>query len=100
MASKYFLLSKTTQRFVDYEGRAIRLNKSTPYTVDEVLIAKKGRTTPCKKITTFKDSNGKITERIFKYNKGRFCGRKPWGVHIWRKKGKIRKRMPKDSSIL
>ncbi len=49
MASKYFLLSKTTQRFVDYEGRAIRLNKSTPYTVDEVLIAKKGRTTPCKK---------------------------------------------------
>lgn len=41
MASKYFLLSKTTQRFVDYEGRAIRLNKSTPYTVDEVLIAKK-----------------------------------------------------------
>ena len=67
MASKYFLLSKTTQRFVDYEGRAIRLNKSTPYTVDEVLIAKKGKSTPCKKITTFKDSNGKITERIFNY---------------------------------
>lgn len=68
MASKYFLLSKTTQKFVDYEGRAIRLNKSTPYTVDEVLIAKKGRTTPCKKITTFKDSNGEITERIFNYS--------------------------------
>lgn len=68
MASKYFLLSKTTQRFVDYEGRAIRLNKSTPYTVDEVLIAKKGRTIPCKKITTFKDSNGEITERIFNYS--------------------------------
>ena len=67
MASKYFLLSKTTQRFVDYEGRAIRLNKSTPYTVDEVLIAKKGKSTPCEKITTFKDSNGKITERIFNY---------------------------------
>ena len=67
MASKYFLLSKTTQRFVDYEGRAIRLNKSTPYTVDEVLIAKRGKSTPCKKITTFKDSNGKITERIFNY---------------------------------
>lgn len=68
MASKYFLLSKTTQKFVDYEGRAIRLNKSTPYTVDEVLIAKKGRTTPCTKITTFKDSNGEITERIFNYS--------------------------------
>lgn len=67
MASKYFLLSKTTQRFVDYEGRAIRLNKSTPYTVDEVLIAKRGKSTPCKKITTFKDSNGKIMERIFNY---------------------------------
>ena len=68
MAIKYYLLSKTTQKFVDYVSRPIRLSKATPYTVDEVLIAKKGKKNPCKKITTFRDSQGNIIERIFNFH--------------------------------
>lgn len=68
MAIKYYLLSKTTQKFVDYVSRPIRLSKATPYTVDEVLIAKKGKKNPCKKITTFRDSEGNIIERIFNFH--------------------------------
>lgn len=68
MAIKYYLLSKTTQKFVDYVSCPIRLSKATPYTVDEVLIAKKGKKNPCKKITTFRDSKGNIIERIFNFH--------------------------------
>ena len=62
MAIKYYLLAKTTQKFINYTNQPIRLSKATPYTVDEVLIAKKGKKTPCKKITTFRDSNGNTIE--------------------------------------
>ena len=59
-------MSKTTQKFVDYYGGVIRLNKATPYTVDEVIIGKKGK--PFGKITTFRDSLGRIIERAFNIN--------------------------------
>lgn len=41
MKVQNYLMSKTTQKFVDYYGGVIRLNKATPYTVDEVIIGKK-----------------------------------------------------------
>lgn len=63
MVGKSYLISRTTQRYTNYASKAIKLSKSTPYTVDEVLIGKKGK--PCKKITTFRDSKGNLIERIF-----------------------------------
>lgn len=66
MKVQNYLMSKTTQKFVDYYGGVIRLNKATPYTVDEVIIGKKGK--PFGKITTFRDSLGRITERAFNIN--------------------------------
>lgn len=63
MVGKSYLISRTTQRYINYASKAIKLSKSTPYTVDEVLIGKKGK--PCKKITTFRDSKGNLIERIF-----------------------------------
>ena len=62
---KHYLISKTTQKYTDYALNVIKLSKSTPYTVDEVVIGKNGK--PCKKITTFKDSKGNLIERIFNY---------------------------------
>ena len=62
---KHYLISKTTQKYTDYASNVIKLSKSTPYTVDEVVIGKNGK--PCKKITTFKDSKGNLIERIFNY---------------------------------
>ena len=66
MKVQNYLMSKTTQKFVDYYGGVIRLNKATPYTVDEVIIGKKGK--PFGKITTFRDSLGRIIERAFNIN--------------------------------
>ena len=65
MVGKSYLISRTTQRYTNYASKAIKLSKSTPYTVDEVLIGKKGKS--CKKITTFRDSKGNLIERIFNY---------------------------------
>ena len=65
MVGKSYLISRTTQRYTNYASKAIKLSKSTPYTVDEVVIGKNGK--PCKKITTFKDSKGNLIERIFNY---------------------------------
>ena len=62
---KHYLISKMTQKYTDYVSNTIKLSKSTPYTVDEVVIGKNGK--PCKKITTFKDSKGNLIERIFNY---------------------------------
>lgn len=66
--SKYFLSSKNLgQRFADYKGKAVRLAlEAKPHTVDEVIVGIKG-TNNTKKITTFRDSNGKIIERVFDY---------------------------------
>lgn len=68
MNTKYNLISKVTgQKFTQYKGDAIRLNMFSPYTVDEVVIGINGSKSNVKKITTFRDSSGKITERVFDY---------------------------------
>ena len=66
--SKYFLSSKNLgQRFADYKGKAIRLAlEAQPHTVDEVIVSIKGNN-KTRKITTFRDSNGKIIERSFDF---------------------------------
>lgn len=63
MQVKNYLISKTTKKFVDYEGNLIRLTDATPYTVDEVLIGRKEK--PYAKVTTFRDSLGRMLERVF-----------------------------------
>ncbi len=67
MSKKYYLVGKTiNQPFKYYEGKATRLANELPYTVDEVvvgIVGEKGK----RKITTFRDSNGKIIERSFDF---------------------------------
>ncbi len=70
MGNKYFLISKTLNiPFNKYNGNATRLSNNIPYTVNEVVVGIKGQK-GCRKITTFKDSQGKIIERTLDY-KGR-----------------------------
>ena len=66
--SKYELISKIPGiKYTEYKGNAIRLGTFAPYTVDEVIVGLKDNPNITKKITTFKDSKGNITERIFDY---------------------------------
>lgn len=68
MAREYYLISKNIgQSFVKYKGNAMRLSTKLPYYVDEVLVCVKGQIGKERKITTFKDSDGNIIERIFDY---------------------------------
>ena len=68
MAREYYLISKNIgQSFVKYKGNAMRLSTKLPYYVDEVLVGVKGQIGKERKITTFKDSDGNIIERIFDY---------------------------------
>lgn len=53
-------------KYFQYKGGAIRLSKNTPYSVEEVIVSIKG-SDKVKKITTFRDSGGNITERVFDY---------------------------------
>ena len=67
MGNKYFLISKTLNTpFQKYKGNAARLTSNIPYTVDEIIVGIKGQKA-CRKITTFKDSQGKLIERAFDY---------------------------------
>lgn len=43
MQLKNALMSKTTQKFMNWCGGAIRLNKATPYVVNKVIIGRKGK---------------------------------------------------------
>lgn len=68
MKNSYYLLSKREGlSFVKYKKDIIRLSEEIPYRVDEVVIGKKGKIGQEKTITTFRDSNGRIIERIFDY---------------------------------
>ena len=68
MAREYYLISKNYgQKFTRYKGNAIRLSQQLPDLVDEVVIGIKGKIGQEKRITTFKDSQGNILERIFDY---------------------------------
>ena len=67
MSGKYFLLSKTVnQPFVKYKNAATRYLGDTPYTFDEVIVGIYG-SKKTRKITTFRNSNGEIIERVLDY---------------------------------
>ncbi len=54
-------------KYSQYKGDVIRLNKSTPSSVEEVIIGINEQKTKRGKIITFRDSNGNIIERIFDF---------------------------------
>lgn len=62
------LLPKTPIiKYTQYKGGALRLSKFAPYTVEEVAVEINGQKDNVRKITTFRDSKGNITERVFDY---------------------------------
>lgn len=68
MAREYYLIYKNyEQRFYRYKGDVIRLSRKLPYYVDEVVVGVKGKIGQERRITTFKDSQGNILERVFDY---------------------------------
>lgn len=69
MTSNYYLISKLSNiPFNEYKGKSIRLSKNKAYFVDEVMVGVNGEDSNIRKITTFKDSKGKIVERCFEYS--------------------------------
>ena len=67
MAREYYLIQKGFNTlFAKYKGNAMRISRELPYSVDEVLVGKLGVNSPYK-ITTYKDSKGRIIERAFDY---------------------------------
>lgn len=67
MDSKFKLISKTTTNFIKYNGNAFRLTSNSPARVDEVVVGMSSNPKFVRKITTFRDSDGKIIERSFDY---------------------------------
>lgn len=68
MAREYYLISKRMgEPFTKYKNNALRISVGCPYTVDEIVVGIRGKTGLERKITTFRDSNGKIIERAFNY---------------------------------
>lgn len=66
MGLNFNLVSKSTGiKFTEYKGNAIRLSKFAPYSVDEVVLKNGNKE---RKITTFRDSKGNMTERVFDYS--------------------------------
>ena len=62
------LLPKTPIiKYTQYKGDVLRLSKFAPYTVEEVAVEINGQKDNVRKITTFRDSKGNITERVFDY---------------------------------
>ena len=62
------LLPKTSIiKYTQYKGDVLRLSKFAPYTVEEVAVEINGQKDNVRKITTFRDSKGNITERVFDY---------------------------------
>lgn len=68
MKTSFNLISKIQgQKFVEYKGNIARLSTQIPYTVDEIVLAAKNKPRNKRRITTFRDSNNNIIERIFDY---------------------------------
>jgi hypothetical protein len=62
------MLRKEGQLFSKYKGNGIRLTTGIlPHTVDEIVVGIKGQAGKQKKITTYRDKNGNIIERVFEY---------------------------------
>lgn len=69
MTSGYYIVSKAfSQPYYKYKGDALRLINQTARTVDEIVISNRNNPDILKKITTFRDSDGNIIERIFDYS--------------------------------
>lgn len=69
MATDYYVISKIPKiPFNEYNGKIIRVSKTVPAFVDEVIIGIKGDNSKIKKITTYKNDEGIILERSFDYS--------------------------------
>ncbi len=76
MSNGYYLISKITNLpYHKYNGNALRLINQSARTVDEVLLGAKNSKNIKRKITTFRDSNGNIIERVFNYSDKPFRNR-------------------------
>ena len=70
MKHEYFLMAKTCQSFVKYNGDAVRLSQKTPHTVESVWVGVKRHPEKMRSVTTFKDKEGNVLERIFDFADG------------------------------
>ena len=62
----YFLVSKTIgMPYKQYCGNAVRILKSAPATVDEIVIGIKNKAGKVNKLTTFRDADGNVIERCY-----------------------------------
>ncbi len=68
MPSNYYLISKTRTSFLEYNGNAIRLSKTLPYSVDEIIVGKQNNPNFKRAITIFRDSSGKPIEKSFDFS--------------------------------
>lgn len=63
--NRYLIFKFPVRPFVKYKGDAIRLSSQTPSLFEEVYIGLKKHPETMSCITTFRDSKGNITERVF-----------------------------------
>lgn len=80
MTSGYYLISKIENLpYCKYKGDALRLINQSAMTVDEVLVGIKNNPNIIRKITTFRDSEGNIFERVINFSD------KPYKNRIYKK---------------
>lgn len=76
MTSGYYLISKINKLpYCKYKGDALRLVNQSARTVDEIIASMKDNPKVIRKITTFRDSDGNIIERVFNYSDKPFRNR-------------------------
>lgn len=76
MTSGYYLISKINKMpYCEYKGDALRLINQSARTVDEIVAGKTDNPEIIRKITTFRDSDGNIIERVFNYSDKPFRNR-------------------------
>ena len=76
MTSGYYLISKITNLpYHKYNGDTLRLINQSARTVDEVILGAKNSKNIKRIITTFRDSDGNIIERVFNYSDKPFRNR-------------------------
>ncbi len=68
MKHEYYLIAKTCgQSFVKYNGDAVRISRQVPRTFDTVWVGVKKHPEKMRSITTFRDTEGNIIERVFDF---------------------------------
>ena len=76
MTHGYYLISKITNLpYHKYDSDALRLINQSAMSVDEVVVGLKNNKNIKRRITTFRDSNGNIIERVFNYSDKPFKNR-------------------------